>query len=117
MNIKGDLEVIESEYNLAQAIVLRLKTMQGELSDLGHSSYGSRLHELIGEPNNERTRELVVVYTRECLEQDPRVKEILSINVTPVRSDPNRVDISISIIAIELNTVLNLVFPFFLEVA
>ncbi len=40
---------------------------------LGHPDYGSRLHELIGEPNNERTRELVRLYAKECISQEPRV--------------------------------------------
>ena len=33
----------------------RLKTQKGELAPLGHPEYGSRHHELIGQPNVERT--------------------------------------------------------------
>ena len=115
--ISGDLQTIDDEYNLAQALILRLKTWQGELADLGHESYGSRLHELIGEPNNESTRELVEIYTRDCVSQDPRVREVVSVNVDSVPSDPNRLNVSMSVIAIESDNVLNIVYPFYLEVA
>ncbi|NIN52762.1 MAG: hypothetical protein GTO23_06320 [Nitrososphaeria archaeon] len=113
----GDLETIGEEYNLAQAIIMRLNTMQGELTDLGHSSYGSRLYELIGEPNNERTRELVRIYALECVTRDPRVEEVVGISVEKVKDDPNRVDINISVRATGLTSILNIVFPFYLEVA
>jgi phage baseplate assembly protein W len=113
----GDLETIGEEYNLAQAIIMRLNTMQGELTDLGHSSYGSRLYELIGEPNNERTRELVRIYALECVTRDPRVEEVVGISVEKVKDDLNRVDINISVRATGLTSILNIVFPFYLEVA
>ncbi|MFC1803893.1 GPW/gp25 family protein [Thermoproteota archaeon] len=113
----GDLETVGEEQNLAQAIIMRLNTMQGELTELGHSSYGSRLHEIIGEPNNERTREFIRIYTLECVNRDPRVEEVLSINVEKNTGDQNRVNIDISVKAFGLTSILNIVFPFYLEVA
>ena len=113
----GDLETIGEEYNLAQAIIMRLNTMQGELTDLGHSSYGSRLHELVGEPNNERTRELVSLYALESVNRDPRVEEVVGISVETIKGDLSRIDISISVKAMGLTSILNIVFPFYLEVA
>ena len=113
----GDLETIEEEFNLAQALIMRLNTARGELLDLGHSSFGSRLHELVGEPNNERTRELARIYAMECISRDPRVEEIVSMGVETARDDPNRVDISISVKVIDATSLLNIVFPFYLEVA
>jgi phage baseplate assembly protein W len=116
MSPTGDLETIGEEYNLAQAIIMRLNTMQGELTDLGHSSYGSRLHELVGEPNNERTRELVRIYALESVNRDPRVEEVVNISVEQIEGDLNRIDISISVRATGLTSILNIVFPFYLEV-
>jgi phage baseplate assembly protein W len=113
----GDLDTIGEEYNLAQAIVMRLNTMQGELTELGHSSYGSRLSELVGEPNNERTRELVRIYALECVSRDPRVEEVVGISVEMLKDDLSRVDINISVRATGLTSILNIVFPFYLEVA
>ena len=113
----GDLETIWEEYNLAQAITARLNTMLGELGDLGHSSYGSRLYELIGEPNNERTRELARIYATESISRDPRVEEVVSIKAYTHKKETNRIDIDISVRATGLSGILNIVFPFYLEVA
>ena len=113
----GDLETVSEEFNLGQAIVNRIRTTQGELRDFGHSLYGSRLYELVGEPNNQRTRELARLYTRESVSRDPRVKEIISITVNVSKDDPNRIDLNISVLPIGMTTVLNIVFPFYLEVA
>lgn len=113
----GDLETVSEEYNLGQAIINRLRTRQGELADLGHALYGSHLYELVGEPNNERTRELAKLYARESIAQDPRVKEIVSITIDAPKGDPNRININMSILPMGRTTVLNIVFPFYLEVA
>jgi len=116
LSFSGDLETISGEYNLGQAIVNRLRTRQGELTDLGHPSYGSRLYELVGEPNNEKTRELARIYTGECVAQDPRVKEVVNVSVESPSDEPRRIDIEISVLPIASSTVLNIVFPFYLEV-
>ena len=111
---KGDFDVISGNYNLGQAIFNRLSTRQGELEEFGHPVYGSRLFELIGEPNNERTHEIMKIITRECLKQEPRVKEISDIDVRERSRDS--VDIKITVIPIESEIALNVVFPFYLEV-
>lgn len=116
VSASGDLQLIGEDYNLAQAIIYRLRTRRGELADLGHPNYGSRLYQLVGEPNNERTRELARSSTRECLTQDPRVKEVVSIIVEVPKDDPSRIDINITVLPIGRSTALNIVFPFYLEV-
>lgn len=112
----GDLDTVSEEFNLGQAIVNRIRTKQGELSELGHSLYGSRLYELVGEPNNERTRKLARLYTRDCVSRDPRVKEIFNISVEVPKDDPYRININVSVIPVGRTNVLNIVFPFYLEV-
>ena len=116
VDLSGDLAVVEGEYNLSQAILNRLRTRLGELTELGHPDYGSRLYELIGQPNNERTRNLARIYTAECIAKDPRVKEIISINVRAPKDDPNRIDIEIAVKPIGSSNILNIVVPFYLEV-
>jgi len=111
---KGDLDVVSGNYNLGQAIFNRLSTRLGELSEFGHPGYGSRLYELIGEPNNERTREIMKIIVRECLKQEPRIKEISDIDVRERSRDS--ADVSITVILIESEIALNVVFPFYLEV-
>lgn len=113
----GDLQTISEELNVGQAVISRMRTRKGELLDLGHSQFGSRLYELVGEPNNEATRELVRNIAKETLNADPRIKEIRRIDVKPSRSDPHRVDVEITVIAIQSETPINIVYPFYLEVA
>jgi phage baseplate assembly protein W len=82
-SIGGDLQTVSGQANLAQAIINRLLTRRGELTRLGHPNYGSRLHQLIGEVNNNRTRGLAEIYIRECLAQESRIEEIRFIKFKP----------------------------------
>jgi hypothetical protein len=110
-----DLATVDGVENLLQALLLRFLTHVGEMAVLGHEDYGSRLFELIGELNDDSNRNLAKLYTLEALEAEPRVKEVLSVDVTPNSSDRSRVDIKISLIAIDSDAPVNLVFPFFFE--
>jgi phage baseplate assembly protein W len=114
---KGDLQTVSGRENLGQALMQRLLTRTGELSDLGHPGYGSRLHELIGQPNNQSTRDLVRLYAKECIMQEPRVKDIAEVKVIPVSGDPHAVILDIAVIPIKSNVPMNLVFPYYLEVS
>lgn len=112
---EGDLDTVVSEDNLAQAIIARLATDEGELYDIGHADYGSRLHELIGEVNNPTTRQRIKTVVKECLDKEPRIKEVTSINVLTNPSDPQRVDIEIMIVPIQGTKYFNISYPFRLE--
>lgn len=158
---QGDLEQISEEMNLAQAILHRLRTIRGELADIGHADYGSNLYDMIGEPNNQTTRDRLKSIVRTTVMEEPRIKEIVKIEVksrlaileqkqgvrepTSIfrstkmdlqrdkleaeakstsgsymedrRSLATSVDIDITIIPIVSNVPLNIVFPFYLEVA
>lgn len=114
---KGDLGVVSGRQNLGQAIMHRLLTRQGELADLGYPMYGSRLHELIGEPNNDRTRELLRLYAKECLRQEPRIKDVLAVSVETVNDNPHAVILDITVMPVRSSVPMNLAFPFYLEVA
>jgi phage baseplate assembly protein W len=69
-----DLATMSERENLAQALILRLLTPRGSLAELGHAVYGSRLHELIGEPKNQATRNLCRAFVLEAVAQEPRVE-------------------------------------------
>jgi phage baseplate assembly protein W len=116
MNRNGDLDLVSGRYNLGQALLHRLLTRVGELGDIGHPDYGSRLHELIGRPNNEETRELVRLYIKECISQEIRVQDIISIRITVPPDDRHTVLADITVLPIYTNHPMNLVFPFYLEV-
>ena len=110
-----DLATLDGADNLRQALLLRLLTPVGELAALGHPSYGSRLFELLGERNTERTRNRAKLYTLQALAAEPRIQEVRLVQVTPNPGDRNRIDIRVAVVAGEAETLLNLVFPFFLE--
>lgn len=79
----GDLRLTRGRSNLAQAILNRLFTRRGELVALGHPDYGSRLYQLIGEPNTRRTHALADLYIRESLAEEARIAEIVDITIAP----------------------------------
>jgi phage baseplate assembly protein W len=110
-----DVETVGEVQSLQQALLLRFMTHLGEMAILGHPDYGSRLFELIGELNNDTNRAIAKLYTLEALQAEPRVAEVLSVDVTQNLSSPARVDIQVSVMAIESNIPVNLVFPFFFE--
>jgi len=110
-----DLETLHGLDNLRQALLLRFLTRQGELAVLGHPTYGSRLHELIGELNVERTRLRAKMFVLQALAEEPRVEKVHSVVVTAARADRTRVDIDVRLTPVNSETTLNLVFPFFLE--
>ena len=110
-----DLDTLSTADNLAQALLLRFLTPVGALTILGHPDYGSRLEELIGELNNETNRNRAKLFTLQALQAEPRVKEVRSVTVTQSLRDRTRMDIKVSLLPVDSDTLLNLVFPFFLE--
>ena len=110
-----DLETLSGADNLIQALLLRFLTPVGELVPLAHPNYGSRLSELIGELNTETNRNRAKLYVLQALAAEPRVKEVREVNVTQNQKNPNQMDIKISLVPIDSDIALNLVFPFFLE--
>jgi len=111
---RTDLASVSGADNLVQALNLRFGIPKGGLRPLTHPAYGSRLDELIGRSNDETTRNLVKLYTLEVLRQEPRIREIKDVKITPT-PELGRVDINVTVIPQETNVPLNLVFPFYLE--
>jgi phage baseplate assembly protein W len=105
-----DLECVEGVDNLQQALLLRFLTQRGELAILGHPEYGSRLHELIGELNDETRRIKAKLFTLEALADEPRVQNVLAVTATQNRSDRTQVDVAVQLQVIGSATPLNLVF-------
>ena len=110
-----DLETLSGAGNLKQALLLRFLTPAGEMTVLGHPNYGSRLFDLIGEPNTPTNRNRAKLYVLQAMAAEPRVKEVLSVQVTETRAYPDQIDIDVWLTPIDSDTSVNLVFPFFLE--
>ena len=83
---------------------------KGELAPLGWADYGSRLHELIGEPNNNRTQTILMGHARSAIEADPRVQRVSNIEAAVLTGERDIVRLSIEVQLIATNTPLNLVF-------
>ncbi|PUB12421.1 GPW/gp25 family protein [Yoonia sediminilitoris] len=108
-----DLATVTGAENIAQALLLRFLTAEGELAPLGHPHYGSRLHELIGEPNTEANRSLAKLFALRAVQREPRVDKVLSASVRQRTDDRGGVDIDLKLKIVEADTPLNLVVPFF----
>jgi phage baseplate assembly protein W len=112
-----DLATLQGIANLQQAIANRLKTRKGELAALGHPNYGSRHHELIGQPNVERTRDLIKIFVLQALRDEPRIERVLAATVRAEHAPPrDTVRIELKLRVIGEQAPLNLVVPFSLEV-
>ena len=93
-----DLGVAAGGDNLRQALILRLLTPVGSLTDLGHASYGSRLHELVGQPYSERLRLQCRAFVLAALSQEARVDQVLSLEVSaPTADAPDTLRIALRI--------------------
>ncbi len=92
-----DMATSGGEGNLAQAVILRLLSPRGELAELGHPDYGSRLHELIGRENTETTRNLAKLYILESLGKEPRIDEVVEIAVEPHAVLRDRIDVELQL--------------------
>jgi phage baseplate assembly protein W len=95
-----DLETVSDADNLAQALTLRLLVHRGELAGLGHPGYGSRIHDLIGEPLDRPNLDLLRRYVRKALLGDPRVAEVTRVEVAPRPDAPGTVAVEASVKAI-----------------
>jgi phage baseplate assembly protein W len=111
-----DLGTVAGRDNLGQAVLMRLLTPRGELAALGHPEYGSRLHELIGRPNSETTRNLVKLHVLEALRQERRVAKVVELAVEPPADgrQRDRVAIRLRVLPLGETRVLDL-GPFTLE--
>jgi phage baseplate assembly protein W len=96
-----DLGAVSGRDNLGQALILRLLTQRGALTPLGHPDYGSRLVELIGQLNNETSRNLARLYTLEAVSQESRVRQLLDLNVETAESSADTLRISLSVIPLD----------------
>ena len=92
-----DLQTLMGRDNLAQALTLRLLVELGELTELGHPRYGSRLRELIGEPMDSANLELLRRYVRRSLLADPRVEDVVALSVRPDPDRPGRAEVEATV--------------------
>ena len=111
----GDLGLVAGNDNAVQALTLRLRVRKGELANLGWPDYGSRLHELIGEPDLARTRLKAQTFARDAVEADPRVQKVASVDVVSIPGERGLLRLAMAVQLIDQPTPLDLVFDVALE--
>jgi len=107
-----DFKVIGGKGNLAQALKARLETLKGEI--LLHPTYGSSLPTLIGEPNDETTRNMAVTMFVETMNEENRVSAVNSVSVEFDQKTRNIVRLSASIVPRNAVNQADLQYDFFL---
>jgi len=105
-----DFSFITGENNLTQAIYTRLRTIINDYN----INYGSELTKTFGNPRGDLTRTQLIGYISECLKQEPRIMSIKDIEIDYPVEDERLVTISISVLSIDSQVPLNLVYPLFL---
>ncbi len=110
---KTDYSTISGLDNLAQAIKIRLLAARGSYTRLGHPSFGSRLHELVGELNNEINLKLAEHFVKEALTMEKRIKAINKVKAEKNSHNREIIDIRINVSVSESPGELNLVVPFY----
>lgn len=111
----GDLATRSGWENLEQAIWLRLGVPQGDLTHLGHPSFGSRLHHLIGRLATKETTALAKAYVREALRQEKRIAGITGIDVVPDPTLPGTLLIELHVQPVGKADPIDLTLSFALE--
>jgi phage baseplate assembly protein W len=96
----GAITKVSGNDNLRQALTLRILVGRGELDDVGHARYGSFVSDLIGEPLDRTNLELLRRLVRRAIVGDPRVAEVLEVNVRTRRDQPGIVWVDATVKAI-----------------
>lgn len=95
-----DFTLVSGRENLGQALTIRLLTPRGELAALGHPDYGSRLHELVGQPASGTRRNLAKLYVVDALRGEPRVASVAGVDVRAVDGAPDCIDVTARVVPV-----------------
>ena len=106
-NDKGDLNLIENDYNLGQAILNRLLA-DTNTYELFYAKYGGNLRDELGELNHPLIHEYIRIEIESILLQDPRITEI-TCTVDKITSDSVHCNLNVVIINSNDNIEYNLV--------
>lgn len=88
-----DLAVCRGVDNLRQALIARLLTPQRSYAALGHPEYGSRLHELLGEPLTATTLARARTFVLQAFQAESRVQRVERLEVDTIPGRRHLVEI------------------------
>ena len=110
-----DFRTVGGRDNLGQAMILRLLTPLGELAPLGHPTYGARLHEIVGQPNSETTRNLAKLHILAALKDERRIEKVVAVDVAQHPRLRDLIQISVEVLPLGADVALALSFALELE--
>ena len=112
VNPRGGIARASGEQKIKESIITILGTAEGER--VMRPAFGSKLHTLAFEPNNQITAELARHYTTEALTLwEPRIQvDRVSVTHNPAAE---RLDIDIRYTIRDTNSPQNLVYPFYVK--
>lgn len=111
-SIGRDFKIVSGKGNLAQALKSRLETLRGELGL--HPTYGSDLYTLIGQPNDDSTRNTAVTLLTEALQDESRISSITAITVSTDAKIRNVIRLTATVVLEEIDEEVDLYYNFFL---
>lgn len=110
----GDIAVIEAEDCLVANLQDRLFTCRGGV--LLHPDFGAGVPDWVGERMDENRIADLKVYVKQQVLEDPRVAEVLQVDVIEPTSDigtaARRYELRVSVRTVSNQVVANMVFPF-----
>ena len=112
ISANNDFSVIKFKNNLSQAIKNRLQTILNEMEL--HPEYGSKLSLLLGKPRDEILKSEIASEIRFTLMQEPRIQEILNVNIEYLADEKDTVKIKLEVLPIDTVVPMNMVYQLFL---
>ena len=95
------MQRVNGKQNLIQALKLLLLCDKGELTELGHTRYGTSIRDFLGEPLVRSNLELMRRIVQKAILRDSRVEEVIKVTVSPCPGEPGAVYIEAIVKAID----------------
>ena len=93
----GDIGLVSELANAVQAIRNRLLTRLGTYPNID-TDYGSNVHEALGEKINSALISELRVYIENCMLEEPRVYEILSLDISKEGHDTIHLQLQLQLV-------------------
>ena len=97
LSSSGDIGLVSELSNAEQAIRNRLLTRLETYPSIDNE-YGSEVYRVLGERITADLISELRVYINNCLLEEPRVYEVIDLDITPVGHDGLRVDLQVQLV-------------------
>lgn len=94
---EGDVGCVTGLDNVAQQVHNRLMTRLGTYPTID-TDYGSEVYLVLGEKSNSQLMNELDVYIRNCMLEEPRVYEVIDLEITKTANDTIRFDLLIRLV-------------------